>query len=292
MMNTHRSRNLGFTLIELLVVIAIIAILAALLLPALARAKTKAQGIMCLNNHRQLCLAWRMYVEDSRDCLPFAKSDPCAWVNGWLDYTPAPDNWDINHDITQSILWPYCGKSAGIFKCPGDQSLTPPIGGKTYPRVRSMSMVAWVGGRGNGAGGLAPMNWSQTALGDRSGEARIYRKYGGMMDPGPAKTAIFLDEREDSINDGMFVIAMEGAEPRPGAGPSPASYGIIDYPAAYHGGAGGFSFADGHSAMKKWRDGRTMPALMKGANYDFQFKPSPNNPDVAWMQDHSTRRIP
>ncbi len=281
----------GFTLIELLVVIAIIAILAAMLLPALARAKSKAQGIGCLSNHRQLCLSWRMYVDDSQDLLPFVKSDPCAWVNGWLDYTETADNWDVNHDITQSILWPYCGKSSGIFKCPSDRS-TVRVGGAVRPRVRSMSMVNWVGGRGDGSGGLAPMNWSQTTYGNRSGEARIYRKYLDMVDPGPVKTAVFLDEREDSINDGMFVIAMEGAARSPGAAPTPGSYGIIDYPAAYHGGAGGFSFADGHSQLRRWRDARTMPPLMKGDNYNYQFKPTPNNPDVAWMQDNSTRRIP
>jgi len=278
-------------LIELLVVIAIIAILAALLLPALARAKTKAQAIMCLNNHRQLLLAWKMYVEDSREILPFVKADPAAWMNGWLDYSGAADNWDINHDITQCVLWPYCGKNADIFKCPGDQS-TVNVRGTIFRRVRSMSMVNWVGGRGNGAGGLAAMNWSQTAFGNTSGEARIYRKYSDMNDPGPAKTAIFLDEREDSINDGMFVIAMEGAAPRPGAPPTPSAYGIHDYPAAYHGGGGGFSFADGHSELKKWRDDRTMPPLQKGKNIDYAFKPTPNNPDVAWMQENSTRRIP
>jgi prepilin-type N-terminal cleavage/methylation domain-containing protein/prepilin-type processing-associated H-X9-DG protein len=290
-MRIRRDRRSGFTLIELLVVIAIIAILAALLLPALARAKSKAHGIMCMNNHRQLLMAWRMYVDDSRDLLPFVKADPCAWVNGWLDNTGAADNWDVNHDIKQSVLWPYCGKSAGIFKCPSDKSTTN-VRGALYPRVRTMSMVCYVGGRGNGSGGLASLGWSQTTFGNTSGEARIYRKLSGMVDPGPAKTAIFLDERQDSINDGMFVIAMEGAAPRPGAPPSPGSYGITDYPAAYHAGAGGFSFADGHSELKKWRDSRTMPPLMDGSNYDYQFKSSPNNQDVAWMQDNCTRRIP
>jgi prepilin-type processing-associated H-X9-DG protein len=103
---------------------------------------------------------------------------------------------------------------------------------------------------------------------------------------------VFLDEREDSINDGMFVIAMEGAATVPNTAPTPSAYGIVDYPAAYHGGAGGFSFADGHSQLKKWQDPRTQPPVLKGQIRDFNFKVSPNNPDVAWMQEHGTRRIP
>jgi prepilin-type N-terminal cleavage/methylation domain-containing protein len=165
----HRSNNSGFTLIELLVVIAIIAILAALLLPALSRAKRKAQGVYCMNNHRQLLLAWKMYVDDSREVLPFVKGngnyDPFAWANGWLDYTAARDNWDVEKDIKTSILFPYCGKGTAIFKCPADNSVVN-VRGELLPRVRSMSMINWVGGRGSGSGQLAAMNWSQTALGN------------------------------------------------------------------------------------------------------------------------------
>ena len=156
-----------------------------------------------------------------------------------------------------------------------------------------MSQVCWVGGRGTvNSPGMSPLNWSQTTLGTSSGEARIYRKTTDMKDPGPSNSAVYLDEREDSINDGMFVPAMEGAAASPTSAPTPGAYGIIDYPAAYHGGAGGFSFADGHSEMKRWRDSRTTPPLLKGQSYDYQFKSTPNNVDVAWLQEHTTRRIP
>jgi prepilin-type N-terminal cleavage/methylation domain-containing protein len=264
----------GFTLIELLVVIAIIAILASLLLPALSRAKLKAQGVQCMNNHKQLLLAWRMYIDDNQDKLPYAYAPdgsanaPYAWVTGVLDYDGNNRaNWDINWNIAKSPLWNYCGRQAGIWRCPADHSSVK-VNGVAMPRVRSMSMSIWVGGNQGTDGGWGA-SW------------RVFTKLGQMINPGPAKTYVLLDEREDSINDGFYVMVMDGY-------PDASKTQLIDFPASYHGQAGGFSFADGHSEIRKWRDKRTMPPLSPNGTIPLGIS-CPNNPDVLWLWDHSTR---
>ena len=258
----------GFTLIELLVVIAIIAILAAMLLPALSKSKTKAQGIACLNNGRQMMLAWRQYVDDSRDIVPQSYG-PNEWVHGSLDFNGANrSNWDLNQDITKSLLWSYCGNSAGVWKCPADYS-TVKNNGVTYPRVRSVSMNAW---------------FDSTDVTSFGSGFRVYKKMSDVIDPGPSLTWLFVDEREDSMNDGEMVVGMNGYPDKP------QQWMIVDYPASYHNGAAGYSFVDGHSEIKKWKDARTMPVLKKGQLLPLNVA-SPNNPDAFWMMERSTRKI-
>jgi prepilin-type N-terminal cleavage/methylation domain-containing protein/prepilin-type processing-associated H-X9-DG protein len=284
----------AFTLIELLVVIAIIAILAAMLLPAFSKTKAKAKGIMCLNNMRQLSLAWFQYAQDSHDRIPYSSAasvvgapdpttDPYVWVTGQLDFNPSnPSNWDLGVDLKKSPLWTSCGNTAWIWKCPADRStIVPasgPFSGQRVPRIRSMAMSIWLGGFGGTLNTPYP--------GVSSPPWQLYLRLTGVQDPGPSNTLLFWDEREDTISWGNFFIDMTGFPDQPNL-----TQFNGDLPASYHNGAGGLSFVDGHSEIKRWLDPRTAPPLLQGSSSSpfnqYQF---PNNRDIQWLQERATRR--
>ena len=277
-----RKPQSAFTLIELLVVIAIIAILAGMLLPALGKSRQKAQGVLCMNNHRQLLLAWRMYADDNGDKIPWAKDgrqpdwNRATWALGLVDYDPVNrENWDPDVSIKRGVLWPYAGQATAIYKCPSDRSVVK-VSGQVRPRVRTIAMNVWCGG------------WIGKAPTDLEPGWRVYLRTSDMVDPGPSQTIVFLEAREDGIYGTDFYIEMKGY-------PDPKQTSLVDYPGSYHGRAGGLSFADGHSEIHRWLDNRTMPPLIRGKWIPGSGTPPwnlmPNNPDVQWLRDHATRKL-
>ena len=269
--STQNARRGAFTLIELLVVIAIIAILAGMLLPGLAKAKQKAQGILCMSNGKQMGLAYTLFCGDNQDVLPGnldggtgAGQTNVTWCVGWLDNTTyTPDNTNTLF-LMNSQLGKYAG-SVGVYKCPADRSLN--RGTTGIPRVRSISMNGYLGERG------APYTSGYTQF---KKLADIQKASG---------TWVFLDEREDGINDGWFAVNMDGYDPI-----RPTAYTIVDFPASYHNGAGGLSFVDGHSEIRKWLDPRTRPVLKFGQALSLG-QASPNNNDVAWLQERTSVKV-
>jgi len=266
------NRLAAFTLIELLVVIAIIAILAAMLLPTLSRAKEQARTVECLNNLKQLHLAWHMYGTD-HGRLPGnwdyggGPAPPEAnWASGIMHYDTMEwaagalsdsTNTVLLRDERKTQLAAYL-KTGAVFKCPSDLSYAI-RGGERHPRVRSYSMNGYVG--------------ESSRVTDAS--RRHYYKPDDFSRPGPSETFVFLDEHEDSINDGFFFVGHRDDE----------SFGWADIPSGRHRRAANFAFADGHAQKNRWRDPRTILPITRVRQFGVN---QPNNPDVKWVHQHAT----
>jgi len=273
----HRSNavtlTVGFTLIELLVAIAIIAILASMLLPALGKAKDKAQGIACMNNTRQLVLAWIMYAHDNNDSLVENQNlggpgeARGSWITGFLTWSDAIDNTNLNYilDAKYARLAEYLAKTRNVYKCPADKFVSGAQRALGWrERVRSVAMNFYMGdGEAPGAKDWFP------------GERVVFKKMADFKHLSPTRAWVLVDEHPDSINDGALFT--ETVELR-----------WVDVPASYHNRACGFAFADGHSEIKRWVVGRTAVPLRYVDWLQTGFEAGDDPRDIRWVQERTT----
>lgn len=273
--------NGAFTLIELLVVIAIIAILAAMLLPVLSKAKDQARRIHCISNQKQMVTAWAMYPVDNQDYL--VRNGSQAAAAGFIPGVTPPYLWVYggNHGDPQTLtneqyligskyalLAPY-NKQYKIYKCPADRTLWPIFGGTTRVfQERSYALNYFIGTPATSVVGPLVTSFDATY--------RLYFKSGELNADNPVKRFLFIDVNPASICTPAFGLDM-------------TSDRFIHFPSSFHRGGGVISFADGHVEGHKWLDGRTRKNNLPGGTFAAHGETSPGNQDLKWLREHATR---
>jgi len=265
---------------DLLTVLAVASVLSLMQIASFANVKSKGREVPCYRNLGRLTQAWQMYAQDHQGRLvgnldggsaQSLSNSNLSWVLGWLDFQGGfPFGAATNAALfTQySPLASYVNHDGTVTKCPADTSAIS-RNGKLYPRVRSISMNAYMGQR----------------LGPYTAGFRQFKTIEEITKPTPARAFVFIDEREESINDPWFAFDMSGSEPL-----NPNVYTIVDYPAMWHERGANLSFADGHTETWRWRDPRTMPPPRPGQLFPLGVS-SPNNPDVARLQASTSSKL-
>lgn len=270
----RRSKEGAFARLESLAIGVGVVMLALVALPTWGVHRTGGDQQGCLANFRQLTRAWLVYAEDHGGRLPGnldggeamnVASGNRTWAVGWLDLTASPANTNAAL-LRNSQLGAYVD-SVSVYRCPADASRH--RGGAGELRVRSVGMNSYVGSR--------PSTWTAGY--------RLVTSLNSIVDPSPSECLVFVDEREESVNDACFLISMDGYDPVQAARTT-----MVDFPAMRHDGGATMSFADGHVESWRWLDARTRPGLRPGQNLPLNVN-QPNNPDVQRIQRAASRRI-